>query len=51
MTEEQVNLAQSYVDYHTKKFGYAKANVEFKRGYIEDLASAGIADNSVDIIM
>lgn len=51
MTDEQVKLAQSYVDYHTKKFGYSTPNIEFRKGYIEDLASAGIADSSVDIIV
>lgn len=51
MTDEQVNLAQSYVEYHTKKFGYSKPNVEFRKGYIEDLTSASIKDASVDIIV
>eukprot|EP01097_Dermamoeba_algensis_P004549 TRINITY_DN2955_c0_g1_i1.p1 TRINITY_DN2955_c0_g1~~TRINITY_DN2955_c0_g1_i1.p1 ORF type:complete len:212 (-),score=43.60 TRINITY_DN2955_c0_g1_i1:551-1153(-) len=49
MTEEQVQFAQSYIDYHTKKYGYSKPNVEFRLGFIEDLT--GIPSNSVDIVI
>jgi SAM-dependent methyltransferase len=34
-----------------KKFGYKKPNVEFTKGYPEDLASLGIKDNSIDVVM
>lgn len=51
MTDEQLEVARRHIDYHTKEFGYAKPNVEFKKGYIEDLAAAGIASNSVDLIV
>ena len=49
MTEEQLAIANRYLDHHAKAFGFA--NVRFEHGYIEDLASAGIADNSVDLVV
>lgn len=51
MTEEQLDVARRHIDAHTITFGYAKPNVEFRHGYIEDLQSAGIADNSVDLVV
>ena len=51
MTEEQLAVARRHVDAHTTKFGYAQPNVEFRHGFIEDLNSAGIADNSVDVVV
>ncbi len=49
MTDEQLAVANRHVDYHATKYGYA--NVDFRQGYIEDLASAGIADASVDVVV
>jgi len=51
MTDEQLEVARRHVDYHTGVFGYSSPNVEFRTGYIEDLASAGIADASVDVVV
>jgi SAM-dependent methyltransferase len=34
-----------------EKFGYRKPNVEFRKGYIENLREIGIEDNSVDVVM
>jgi SAM-dependent methyltransferase len=51
MTEEQLDVARRHVDAHTDKFGYAQPNVEFRHGYIEDLAAAGLPDNSVDLVV
>jgi ubiquinone/menaquinone biosynthesis C-methylase UbiE len=51
MTDEQISVARKYVDYHREKFGYEKSNVEFHQGYMEDLASLGIEDESVDIVI
>ncbi|GAA4381284.1 methyltransferase domain-containing protein [Hymenobacter koreensis] len=51
MTEEQLAVANRHVQAHTERFGYARPNVEFRHGYIEDLASAGLADNSVDLVV
>jgi len=51
MTDEQLNVANSYLDYHKNQFGYKKSNVTFKKGYIEDLKSSGIEDNSIDLVV
>ena len=51
MTEEQLDVARRHIGYHTEKFGYSKPNVEFRQGYIEDLKSANIPDNSVDLVV
>ena len=51
MTDEQLSVANDHIDWHMDKFGYKSSNVTFKKGYIEDLASAGIADESIDIVI
>ncbi|XP_077311406.1 arsenite methyltransferase-like [Lithobates pipiens] len=51
MTDEQVQVSRKYIDYHMKKFGYQEPNINFVNGYIEDLKSAGIKDQSCDIII
>lgn len=49
MTDEQLAVARRHQDWHAQQFGYA--NVEFRQGYIEDLAAAGIADASIDVVI
>ncbi|MGY2134835.1 methyltransferase domain-containing protein [Hymenobacter sp. HD11105] len=51
MTEEQLAVARRHVAAQTARFGYAQPNVEFRHGYIEDLTSAGLADNSIDLVV
>lgn len=51
MTDEQLQVARAHQEYHRQKFGLAKSNVEFHKGFIEDLESAGIATNSVDVVI
>jgi arsenite methyltransferase len=51
MTEEQLAVARRHIDSQTSRFGYPAPNMEFRKGYIEDLAAAGIADESVDLII
>ncbi|XP_076809027.1 arsenite methyltransferase-like [Clavelina lepadiformis] len=51
MTDEQLEVANRHVDYHMKAFGFDKPNIKFVKGFIEKLKDAGIADNSVDIIV
>ncbi len=51
MTQEQLDVAQKYEDEQRQRFGYAKSNVHFINGYIEDLRTAGIADSSIDIVI
>lgn len=51
MTDAQLEVARSTVDWHTERFGYEAANVRFHEGFIEDLAALGIADESVDVVV
>jgi SAM-dependent methyltransferase len=51
MTAEQLAVAKEHCDWHAQRYGYAGTNVEFKQGYMEDLATAGIADNSIDLVV
>jgi len=51
MTPEQIAVAQKYQDEQRQRFGFASSNVSFLHGYIEDLGSLGIADDSIDVII
>jgi ubiquinone/menaquinone biosynthesis C-methylase UbiE len=51
MTDEQIAVANKYVDYHTKQFGFDEPNVRFIKGYIEDLEEAGIKTSSIDLVV
>ncbi len=51
MTEEQLAVAKRHCDWHAERYGFTRSNVEFVHGYIEDLASAGIAGNSIDVVV
>ncbi|MCA1798247.1 MAG: methyltransferase domain-containing protein [Xanthomonadaceae bacterium] len=51
MTEEQLAVARRHVDWHMERYGYRTPNVAFRHGYIEDLADAGIADDTVDVVV
>lgn len=51
MTENQLAVAKEHIGYHMDKFGFSPPNVTFHQGYIEDLASLGIQDNSVDVVI
>jgi arsenite methyltransferase len=51
MTDEQLTVARKHTEWQMQKFGFAKPNVEFKKGFMEDLVSAGIADNSIDLVI
>ena len=51
MTDSQLEVAKKYQDEMAEKFGYSKSNVEFHKGYIEDLKSLGIEDASVDVVI
>ena len=46
-----MDVARKHIEYHREAYGYAKSNVEFHKGVIEDLRSAGIEDNSVDVVI
>jgi ubiquinone/menaquinone biosynthesis C-methylase UbiE len=51
MTEDQLAVGQKHRDYHADAFGYARSNVIFLRGFIEDLESLGIASGSIDVVV
>ena len=51
MTDEQLAIANQYIEYHREKFAYKKANTKFLKGYIEKLNELNIADNSVDVVI
>ena len=51
MTPEQIEVAQRYQQEQAERFGYAQSNVEFRLGYIEDLAAIGIEDESIDLVV
>ena len=51
MTDEQLNVANRNLDQQMENFGFDKPNIEFKKGYIENLKELGIEDNSVDVVI
>lgn len=51
MTDEQLDVANRHISYHTEKYGYTRANIEFKKGEIEKLDEIGISEDSVDLII
>ena len=51
MTEEQLSVARKHEDWHRQQFGYARSNVSFRAGYIEDLRTADIQTGSIDLII
>jgi ubiquinone/menaquinone biosynthesis C-methylase UbiE len=51
MTDEQLEVAEKHIEYHRDKYGYAKSNVMFMKGYIEDLDNLGFEENFFDIII
>lgn len=51
MTDNQLQIAKKHIRTQMQVFGYDKSNVEFHKGYIENLQSIGIADNSIDIVI
>lgn len=51
MTDEQLEVARRHRDLQTRRFGYKKPNVDFRKGYMEDLVVCGIEDNSIDVVI
>ncbi|MEE2982334.1 MAG: methyltransferase domain-containing protein [Pseudomonadota bacterium] len=51
MTDEQLALARRTIDWHTRRFGFDTANVEFHKGYIEKLDELGLEPASFDLIV
>jgi 2-polyprenyl-3-methyl-5-hydroxy-6-metoxy-1,4-benzoquinol methylase len=51
MTDEQIDVANKYIDHHTTQFGFKKSNVSFIKGNIEKLDELGLEPGSFDIII
>lgn len=51
MTPDQIDVAERYRAHQARAFGFEHSNVEFRLGYIEDLAACGIADESIDLVV
>ena len=51
MTTEQIEVAKKYQEEQRERFGFTSSNVTLLQGYIEDLNSLGIEDNSVDVVI
>jgi SAM-dependent methyltransferase len=51
MTPAQLAVARETLAWHMERFGHAEPNVDFREGFIEDLAAAGVADASVDVVV
>lgn len=51
MTDEQLEVAKEYQEYHREKYGHAKSNVEFLKGDIQELEKLGLEENSFDLII
>jgi ubiquinone/menaquinone biosynthesis C-methylase UbiE len=51
MTDEQLQVARNHIQEYTAALGFSKPNMQFVKGYIENLAEAGIQNESVDMII
>lgn len=51
MTESQLAVANRHLEYHRDQFGYAKSNVRFIQGDLEDLAALELAADQFDVIV
>jgi len=51
MTDEQLAVARKYTESFCQKMGFSAPNMDFVQGYIEQLSKAGIAKNSVDLVI
>ena len=51
MTDEQLSVARKHIAFHTNRFNLEKPNVDFRKGWIEDLSTAKLENNSVDVII
>ena len=51
MTDEQLDVANKYIDHHTEVFGYKTSNVKFLKGNIEKLEELNLEPASFDLII
>lgn len=51
MTDEQLDVANRYIEFHREAYGYKDANTSFLKGDIERLQDLDLADESFDLIV
>lgn len=51
MTDNQLAVANKYIEHHREAFGYKKSNVEFVKGNIERLDELNLEKGSFDLII
>lgn len=51
MTPEQLQVAGKYAEGQTKAWGLPRTSLDFRLGYLENLAAAGVEDASIDIVV
>jgi arsenite methyltransferase len=51
MVESQLQTAKDFVTFHADRFGYKHPNTEFRKGYIERLADAGMVNEEFDLVV
>ncbi|CAF1555277.1 unnamed protein product [Adineta steineri] len=51
MTGIGLEFARQHTDYHIKKFGLTKVNVEFIEGNIDQINKTNLQENSIDVIV
>ncbi len=51
MTDEQLDVANKHIDFHTEAFGYSYANVKFVKGNIDHLGELGLEEGTFDLII
>ena len=51
MTTEQIEISKKYQEEQRECFGFKSSNVKLLPGYIENLKSLGIEDDSVDVVI
>lgn len=51
MTDEQLSIANKYIDHQMDQFQFKKRNVKFIKGYIEELELLGLPNNYFDVVI
>lgn len=49
MTEQQLEVAERHREWHATAFGFA--NVDFRRGYLEDLGALDLGEGSFEVVV
>jgi SAM-dependent methyltransferase len=51
MTNNQLEVARKYINHHKEEFGFKKSNVNFVKGYIEELGELNLGKSTFDLII